>query len=80
MHGKQEALWPKQSKQLIPFSGKEEDWNHWSKTFLATATAKGYREVIKPTDATTKADEELNIMVYNCEKLGLIKIVSLLSR
>ena len=51
--------------RVIPFSGKEEDWNRWSKTFLATATAKGYREVIKPTDATIMADEELNIMVYN---------------
>ena len=36
--------------RIIPFSGKDEDWNRWSKTFLATALAKGYKEVIKPTE------------------------------
>ena len=51
--------------RVIPFSGKEEDWNRWSKTFLATAVAKGYREVLKPTDPTVKADAELNVQVYN---------------
>ena len=51
--------------RFIPFSGKTEDWNRWSKTFLATATAKGYREVIKPNDPSTKAEPDLNIQVYN---------------
>ena len=51
--------------RIIPFSGKDEDWNRWSKTFLATASAKGYKEVIKPTDPSTPASEELNIQVYN---------------
>ena len=51
--------------RVIPFSGKEEDWNRWSKTFLATATAKGYREVLKPSDPSIPADKELNILVYN---------------
>lgn len=51
--------------RIIPFSGKEEDWNRWSKTFLATATAKGYREVLKPADEDADADEDLNIQAYN---------------
>ena len=51
--------------RVIPFSGKSEDWNRWSKTFLATATVKGYREVLKPSDPTKKADPELNVLVYN---------------
>jgi len=51
--------------RIIPFSGKEEDWNRWSKTFLATATAKGNREVIKPETPTTKADDAKNVQVYN---------------
>ncbi len=50
---------------ILPFSGKAEDWNRWSKTFLATATAKGHREVIRPTDPTKPADAALNIQVYN---------------
>ena len=53
------------SIRIIPFSGKSEDWNRWSKTFLATATAKGYREVLKPSDPAKKADPELNVQVYN---------------
>ena len=51
--------------RVIPFSGKTEDWNRWSKTFLATATAKGHREVLKPTDPTKAADQALNVQVYN---------------
>ena len=51
--------------RIIPFSGKAEDWNRWSKTFLATATAKGHREVLRPTDPTTLADAALNVQVYN---------------
>ncbi len=51
--------------RVIPFSGKDEDWNRWSKTFLATVTAKGYREVLKPNDATKAATTEHNILAYN---------------
>ncbi len=51
--------------RIIPFSGKAEDWNRWSKTFLATATAKRYKEVLKPSDPTKKADSDFNNEVYN---------------
>ncbi len=52
------------SIRVIPFSGKDQDWNRWSKTFLATATAKGYKEVILPKDPKKVADADLNILVY----------------
>jgi hypothetical protein len=51
--------------RIIPFSGKSEDWNRWSKTFLATATAKGHREVLRPTDPDKTASEKMNVQVYN---------------
>lgn len=52
--------------RVIPFSGKSEDWNRWSKTFLATTTAKGNREVIKPTGNNPgPADADKNTAVYN---------------
>ena len=51
--------------RVIPFSGKTEDWNRWSKTFLANATARGHREVLKPADPNKPADAALNIQVYN---------------
>jgi hypothetical protein len=51
--------------RVIPFSGKGEDWNRWSKTFLATATAKGYRDILKPEDPNAEIDVNLNIQAYN---------------
>ncbi len=51
--------------RVIPFSSREEDWNRWSKTFLATVTARGYQEVLKPSDATENASSANNIMAYN---------------
>ena len=51
--------------RVIPFSGKEEDWNRWSKTFMATATVKGYRDVLVPIDPDTEAELEDNIQAYN---------------
>jgi len=54
------AIW------IVPFSGKSEDWNWWSKTFIATATAKGNHEVIKPADPNpAAADADKNVQVYN---------------
>ena len=29
--------------RIIPFSGKKEDWNRWSKTFLAIANTRQYK-------------------------------------
>ena len=51
--------------RIIPFSGKEEDWNRWSKTFLATATVKGYKDVLIPIDPDEDASIDDNVLAYN---------------
>ena len=51
--------------RVLPFSGKEEDWNRWSKTFLSMATSRGYREVLTPTNENVLADADKNINAYS---------------
>ena len=51
--------------RIVAFSGKPEDWNRWSKTFLAVTTARGMREVIKPTKPEEDQDEDQNDRVYS---------------
>ena len=51
--------------RVLPFSGKEEDWNRWSKTFLSTTTSRGYWEVLKPTNEKVLAYEDKNINAYS---------------
>ena len=51
--------------RVLPFLGKEQDLNRWFKTFLSTATSRGYREVLKPTNEKVKADEDKNINAYS---------------
>ena len=50
--------------RIIAFSGKQEDWNCWSKQFLATETARGHREVLKPKDPKVRQDSNDNNKVY----------------
>ena len=50
--------------RIIAFSGKQEDWNCWSKQFLATKMAKGHKEVLKPKDLKVKQDSNNNNKVY----------------
>ena len=56
---------PIQTIRIVPFSGKADNWNRWSKTFLAIQTAKGNREVIMPVDPKTKQDGDKNTRVYS---------------
>ena len=51
--------------RVLAFSGQEEDWNKWSKTFLATSTVKGYREALKPTKPQVDAVEDKNVRAYS---------------
>ena len=50
--------------RIIAFSGKQEDWNCWFKQFLATKTARGHREVLKPKDPKVRQDSNDNNKVY----------------
>ena len=43
---------------LVSFSGKEEDWNMWSKKFLATAQRRGYKGVITGIEQRPEYDDE----------------------
>jgi ABC-type Zn uptake system ZnuABC Zn-binding protein ZnuA len=51
--------------RIIPFSGNEEDWNRWSKTFMTTATVKRCRDFLVPIDPDTDACLKDNIQAYN---------------
>ena len=51
--------------QVLEFSGKEEDWNCWSKTFLATAKYKDfYNALVKMAGGKAPLAEE-NTQAYN---------------
>ena len=51
---------------ILKFSGKEEDWNRWSKTFVATtAGIKGYRRALVADKDDELPTEEMNLQAYN---------------
>lgn len=56
---------PQKTIRIVTFSGKVADWNRWSKTFLAMETARGLREVLKPTDAAKDQGSGDNEKVYS---------------
>ena len=45
--------------RVLPFSGKREEWNMWSKKFLARAKKLGYRHILKGD----KSDEEKRLVL-----------------
>ena len=51
--------------RVLPFSGKESKWRMWSRKFIATAMARGYKEVLEPRDPTIAAQETDNDKAYN---------------
>ena len=54
-----------QTIRILKFSGKEEDWNRWSKTFVATAGIKGYRRALVADKDEELPTEEMNLQAYN---------------
>ena len=50
--------------RIFPFSGKEEDWNCWSKTFLALAATRKYKDELE-LPANHTSDDDLNLQAYN---------------
>ena len=61
--------------RVIPFSGKNKDWNMWSKKFLARAKRCGYRDVLNGVKIDDeKKKEKMNddayadlILAMSCE-------------
>ena len=51
--------------QILPFIGKESDWQIWLRKFLATASARGYKEVLEPVDPNVDATVVNNDNAYN---------------
>ena len=54
-----------QTIRILKFSGKEEDWNRWSKTFIATEGIKGYRRALIVDKDEELPTEEMNLQAYN---------------
>ena len=54
-----------QTIRILKFSGKEEDWNRWLKTFIATAGIKGYRRALVADKDEKLPTEEMNLQAYN---------------
>jgi len=53
------------SIRVLPFSGKESEWRMWSRKFLATASARGYKEVLEPRNPNIDASTDDNDKAYN---------------
>jgi len=53
------------SIRILPFSGKESEWRMWSRKFIATAMARGYKEVLEPKFPNLDASEADNDKAYN---------------
>ena len=46
--------------QVLPFSGKREDWRMWSRKFLARAKIKGYKTLLMETETPPNANATLD--------------------
>ena len=61
--------------RVLPFSGKKQDWNMWSKKFLARAKKLGYREILKAENLIDKDKKPIMndnaysdlLLAMNCE-------------
>jgi hypothetical protein len=54
-----------QTIRILQFSGKDEDWNRWSKTFIATAGIRGYRKALITDNEDEVPTEEDNLKAYS---------------
>ena len=46
--------------KVLKFIGKESEWDHWSKTFVALARATGFAGTLLGTERAPRADEEFD--------------------
>ena len=51
--------------QVLPFLGKESEWRMWSRKFIATAIARGYKEVLEPINPSAEPSAKDNNKAYN---------------
>ena len=47
--------------RVLQFSGKESEWNMWSKKFLATARKRGYKSILENKEKLPDASEDIDV-------------------
>ena len=46
--------------KVLKFTGKENEWDHWSEKFVALARARGFAGILLGTEKAPRADKEIN--------------------
>ena len=46
--------------KVLKFTGKESEWDHWSKKFVAVARARGFAGILLGTEEAQRANEEID--------------------
>ena len=46
--------------KVLKFTGKESEWDHWSKKFRALARARGFAGILLGTEQAPRADKEID--------------------
>ena len=46
--------------KVLKFTGKENEWDHWSEKFVALARARGFAGTLLDTEKAPRADEEID--------------------
>ena len=45
--------------KVLKSTGKENDWDNWSETFVALARARGFEGILLGTEKAPRADEDI---------------------
>ena len=45
---------------ILKFTGKESEWDHWSEKFVALARARGFAGILLGTEEAPRADEDID--------------------
>ena len=46
--------------KVLKFTGKESEWDHWSKKFVAVARARGFAGILLGTEEAQRVNEEID--------------------
>ena len=46
--------------KVLKFTGKESEWDHWSKKFIALTRARGFAGILLGTEQEPNADEDID--------------------
>ena len=51
---------------VLKFSGKQIEWDHWSETFVALATSRGFAGILLGKEKAPRADREIDTPSVSC--------------